>query len=128
MLTERRRLRRNPTTTPSLMKKYVPYGLGIYPIGLTNPTFIPGLLSPMRFVEFASHSTAGRVLKSYAGTEHSIFVGDLAPDVTDYLLQETFYTQYLSLRDTKVITDPNAGRSKGYDFVKLQTKWKEIVP
>ncbi|KAI9122530.1 hypothetical protein K1719_006370 [Acacia pycnantha] len=54
-----------------------------------------------------------------AGPEHSIFVGDLAPDVTDYLLQETFRTHYPSVRGAKVVTDPNTGRSKGYGFVKF---------
>ncbi|KAJ6897453.1 hypothetical protein NC651_023351 [Populus alba x Populus x berolinensis] len=54
-----------------------------------------------------------------AGPEHSIFVGDLAPDVTDYLLQETFRVHYPSVRGAKVVTDPNTGRSKGYGFVKF---------
>lgn len=54
-----------------------------------------------------------------AGPDHSIFVGDLAPDVTDYLLQETFRVQYPSVRGAKVVTDPNTGRSKGYGFVKF---------
>ncbi|WVY99359.1 hypothetical protein V8G54_025429, partial [Vigna mungo] len=98
------------------------------------------------FVEFASHETAERVLQTYNGTfmpgteqtfrlnwasfgigerrpdagpEHSVFVGDLAPDVTDYLLQETFRAHYHSVRGAKVITDPNTGRSKGYGFVKF---------
>ncbi|PPS05431.1 hypothetical protein GOBAR_AA15221 [Gossypium barbadense] len=53
------------------------------------------------------------------GPDHSIFVGDLAPDVTDYLLQETFRAHYPSVRGAKVVTDPNTGRSKGYGFVKF---------
>ncbi|KAJ0020938.1 hypothetical protein Pint_31088 [Pistacia integerrima] len=98
------------------------------------------------FVEFVSHAAAERILQTYNGTpmpgteqtfrlnwasfgigekrpdagpEHSIFVGDLAPDVTDYLLQETFRSQYPSVRGAKVVTDPNTGRSKGYGFVKF---------
>ncbi|TQD92193.1 hypothetical protein C1H46_022231 [Malus baccata] len=98
------------------------------------------------FVEFVSHAAAERVLHAYNGTqmpgteqtfrlnwasfgigerrpdaapEHSIFVGDLAPDVTDYMLQETFQTNYPSVRGAKVVTDPNTGRSKGYGFVKF---------
>ncbi|KAK9058567.1 hypothetical protein SSX86_023409 [Deinandra increscens subsp. villosa] len=105
-----------------------------------------GLPEGYGFVEFASHSTAETVLQSYNGTqvpgteltfrlnwassgigerrpdagpEHSIFVGDLAPDVTDHLLQETFRTQYPSVRGAKVVTDANTGRSKGYGFVKF---------
>ncbi|KAM1041070.1 hypothetical protein ACFX13_031037 [Malus domestica] len=98
------------------------------------------------FVEFVSHAAAERVLHAYNGTqmpgteqtfrlnwasfgigerrpdagpEHSIFVGDLAPDVTDYMLQETFRTNYPSVRGAKVVTDPNTGRPKGYGFVKF---------
>ncbi|GMH07598.1 hypothetical protein Nepgr_009438 [Nepenthes gracilis] len=98
------------------------------------------------FVEFNSHAAAERVLQTYNGTpmpgteqlfrlnwasfgigerrpdagpEHSIFVGDLAPDVADYLLQETFRAHYPSVRGAKVVTDPNTGRSKGYGFVKF---------
>lgn len=98
------------------------------------------------FVEFVSHAAAERVLQSYNGTpmpgteqpfrlnwasfgigerrpdagpEHSIFVGDLAPDVSDYLLQETFRAHYPSVRTAKVVTDASTGRSKGYGFVKF---------
>ncbi|KAD5317956.1 hypothetical protein E3N88_17902 [Mikania micrantha] len=105
-----------------------------------------GLPEGYRFVEFASHATAETVLQTYKGTQvpgtelsfrlnwassgieerrpdagpdHSIFVGDLAPDVTDHLLQETFRTQYPSVRGAKVVTDANTGRSKGYSFVKF---------
>ncbi|KAJ4967373.1 hypothetical protein NE237_019222 [Protea cynaroides] len=65
------------------------------------------------FVEFVSHAAVewnsahiqwghrclGKVHD--AGPEHSIFVGDLAPDVTDYLLQEAFLVQYPSVRGAK---------------------------
>ncbi|XP_065866879.1 polyadenylate-binding protein RBP47B' [Euphorbia lathyris] len=98
------------------------------------------------FVEFVSHAAAERILHTYNGTqmpgteqtfrlnwasfgigerradagpEFSIFVGDLAPDVTDFLLQETFRANYPSVRGAKVVTDPNTGRSKGYGFVKF---------
>ncbi|KAG4948097.1 hypothetical protein JHK86_041336 [Glycine max] len=93
------------------------------------------------FVEFVSHATAERVLQTYNATdqtfrlnwasfgigerrpdaalEHSIFVGDLAPDITDYLLQEMFRAHYPSVRGAKVVSDPNTGRSKGYGFVKF---------
>jgi RNA recognition motif-containing protein len=98
------------------------------------------------FVEFISHASAEKVLQAYNGTlmpnteqpfrlnwasfgigerrpeagpEHSIFVGDLAPDVTDYMLQETFRTRYPSVKGAKVVTDANTGRSKGYGFVRF---------
>ncbi|KAJ6812934.1 uncharacterized protein M6B38_146360 [Iris pallida] len=98
------------------------------------------------FIEFVSHAAAERILQTYngvqmpgtehtfrlnwasfgtgerrtdAGPDHSIFVGDLAPDVTDYLLQETFRVSYPSVRGAKVVTDPSTGHSKGYGFVKF---------
>lgn len=107
---------------------------------------LTGLPEGYGFVEFVSHAAAERVLQAYngmqmpgteltfrlnwassgtgdrrfdAGPEHSIFVGDLAPDVTDYLLQETFRVHYSSVRGAKVVTDPATGRSKGYGFVKF---------
>ncbi|KAF9617471.1 hypothetical protein IFM89_036432 [Coptis chinensis] len=59
------------------------------------------------------------ITNSNMDPEHSIFVGDLASDVTDYLLQKTFRAQHRSVRGAKVVTDPNTGRSKGYGFVKF---------
>ena len=36
-----------------------------------------------------------------AGVDFSCFVGDLAPDVTDYVLQEEFRRRYPSVRAAK---------------------------
>ncbi|WOL11677.1 polyadenylate-binding protein RBP47B' [Canna indica] len=107
---------------------------------------ITGLPEGYGFIEFVSHAAAERILQTCngaqmpgteqtfrlnwasfgigerrpdAGPDYSIFVGDLAPDVTDYLLQETFRANYPSVRGAKVVTDPNTGRSKGYGFVKF---------
>ncbi|XP_078429753.1 polyadenylate-binding protein RBP47-like [Wolffia australiana] len=98
------------------------------------------------FVEFYSRSAAEKVLQTYSslimpntdqlfrinwatfsmgdkrsdgGPDHSIFVGDLAPDVTDTLLQELFSAKYPSVKGAKVVVDPNTGRSKGYGFVRF---------
>ncbi|XP_020595970.1 polyadenylate-binding protein RBP47-like [Phalaenopsis equestris] len=98
------------------------------------------------FVEFFTHSAAERVLQTLTGVlmlnsdqpfrlnwasfsmgdrrydiapDHSIFVGDLAPDVTDTLLQETFSMKYPSVKAAKVVFDANTGRSKGYGFVRF---------
>ncbi|RMZ52657.1 hypothetical protein APUTEX25_000776, partial [Auxenochlorella protothecoides] len=59
------------------------------------------------FLEFRTHE------------DHSLFVGDLAPDVTDLILQEYFRQFYSSVRSAKVITDAGTGRSKGYGFVRF---------
>ncbi|KAG0501875.1 hypothetical protein HPP92_001947 [Vanilla planifolia] len=98
------------------------------------------------FVEFCSHSAAKKVLLTFNGhpmpnaespfrlnwasfstgdrrsdvvSDHSIFVGDLASDVTDSMLQEIFASKYPSVKGAKVVVDPNTGRSKGYGFVRF---------
>ncbi|KAG9138585.1 hypothetical protein Leryth_012931 [Lithospermum erythrorhizon] len=53
------------------------------------------------------------------GSDLSIFVGDLAADVTDTLLHETFSTRYSSVKAAKVVIDANTNRSKGYGFVRF---------
>lgn len=99
------------------------------------------------FIEFASHAAAERVLQTYNGTqmpnsdqtfrlnwaqagaggerrqaegpEYTIFVGDLAPEVTDFVLTETFSNVYASVKGAKVMMDRTTGRSKGYGFVRF---------
>ncbi|WOL10393.1 polyadenylate-binding protein RBP45-like [Canna indica] len=98
------------------------------------------------FVEFINRAAAERVLQTYNGqmmpnieqpfrlnwatcgagdrrgddgSDYTIFVGDLAADVTDYLLQETFKNRYSSVKGAKVVTDKLTGRSKGYGFVRF---------
>ncbi|KAL6553404.1 Polyadenylate-binding protein rbp45 [Orobanche gracilis] len=98
------------------------------------------------FLEFRTRAAAESILQSYNGSmmpsseqtfrmnwaslgagdkrtdntpEHTVFVGDLAGDVTDYVLQETFKAVYQSVKGAKVVTDRATGRSKGYGFVKF---------
>lgn len=106
-----------------------------------------GLSEGYGFVEFFSHATADKVLQSYSAmpmpnidqpfrlnwasfstgekrsdnnaSDLSIFVGDLAADVTDSLLLETFSSKYPSVKAAKVVFDANTGRSKGYGFVRF---------
>ncbi|XP_062190412.1 RNA-binding protein L-like [Phragmites australis] len=53
------------------------------------------------------------------GSDHTIFVGDLAADVTDSMLEEVFKASYPSVRGAKVVTDRLTGCSKGYGFVRF---------
>eukprot|EP00887_Chlorella_sp_A99_P001735 scaffold8.g1735.t1 len=104
-----------------------------------------GMSEGYAFLEFRTHDAADQVLKTYngqvvpgtdqvfrlnwaaygvgktapAGEDHSLFVGDLAPDVSDIILQEYFRQFYPSVRSAKVITDAATGRSKGYGFVRF---------
>lgn len=104
------------------------------------------------FIEFLTRAAAERVLQTYNGTlmpnveqnfrlnwatlgsgvrrddsaDHTIFVGDLAADVTDYTLQETFRSHYPSVKGAKVVTDRTTGRSKGYGFVKFGDESEQL--
>ncbi|XVE87801.1 hypothetical protein DITRI_Ditri19aG0017400 [Diplodiscus trichospermus] len=97
------------------------------------------------FIEFVSRAAAERVLQTYNGTpmpivdtnyrlnwasfcsgerrdetpDFTIFVGDLAADVSDYMLQETFRPRFPSVKGAKVVIDRLTGRPKGYGFVRF---------
>ncbi|XP_028802963.1 polyadenylate-binding protein RBP47 isoform X1 [Neltuma alba] len=105
-----------------------------------------GLSEGYGFVEFYSHATAENILQNYGSIlmpntdqpfrlnwatfstgdkrsdnvpDLSIFVGDLAADVTDSMLHDTFASRYPSVKAAKVVFDANTGRSKGYGFVRF---------
>ncbi|KAJ0983137.1 hypothetical protein J5N97_011392 [Dioscorea zingiberensis] len=97
------------------------------------------------FLEFATRAIAERILQTYNGqmmlnvdqvykmnwaslgggerrdntADYTIFVGDLASDVTDFMLEETFKAVYSSVKGAKVVIDRITGRSKGYGFVRF---------
>ncbi|KZV37165.1 hypothetical protein F511_15085 [Dorcoceras hygrometricum] len=104
------------------------------------------------FIEFVSHAAAEKNLQLYNGTlipnveqtfrmnwasmgvgekhddspEYTIFVGDLAADVTDFMLQETFRANYPSVKGAKIVTDRTTGRTKGYGFVRFSDESEQI--
>ena len=87
-----------------------------------NGTPIPGTEQFFR-LNWASHSSGSTSQQDGGdGSEHSIFVGDLSPDVTDYTLQEFFRTYYPSVKSARVVTDPLTGRPKGYGFVRFMNE------
>lgn len=63
----------------------------------------------------AAKQLAGNI----GGDLYSIFVGDLGPEVTDYILMTAFQQRYPSVRGAKVIIDSSTGHSKGFGFVKF---------
>ncbi|KAK6143532.1 hypothetical protein DH2020_023880 [Rehmannia glutinosa] len=81
-----------------------------------NGTMMPNTEQPFR-LNWATFSTGDR--RPEAGSDSSIFVGDLATDVTDALLHDTFASRYPSVKGAKVVVDSNTGRSKGYGFVRF---------
>ncbi|KAL5541129.1 hypothetical protein UlMin_043415 [Ulmus minor] len=81
-----------------------------------NGTLMPNTEQPFR-LNWATFSAGEKRVES--GSDLSIFVGDLAADVTDAMLQETFSSRYTSVKAAKVVIDANTGRSKGYGFVRF---------
>jgi len=74
---------------------------------------MPNASQPFR-LNWATFGAADR--RTEPGTGYSIFVGDLGPEVTDILLQETFQSIHSS---AKVVIDANTGRTKSYGFVRF---------
>lgn len=53
------------------------------------------------------------------GPEYSIFVGDLGPEVNEYVLVSLFQARFPSCKSAKIMTDPISGMSRGYGFVRF---------
>ncbi|KAK9479447.1 hypothetical protein V1514DRAFT_278425 [Lipomyces japonicus] len=51
--------------------------------------------------------------------EFSIFVGDLGPETSEYVLLNLFQGRYPSCKSAKIMTDPVSGMSRGYGFVRF---------
>ncbi|MFS7945322.1 putative RNA recognition motif domain, nucleotide-binding alpha-beta plait domain superfamily [Helianthus anomalus] len=105
------------------------------------------------FIEFVNRAAAERHLQAYNDTlmpnveqlfrlnwasfgagerqqddtpDYTIFVGDLAADVTDYTLLERFRAHYPSVKGDKVETNRLTGRTKGYGFVKFGDESEQL--
>ena len=53
------------------------------------------------------------------GPEFSIFVGDLGPEVNEFVLVSLFQSRFPSCKSAKIMTDPISGMSRGYGFVRF---------
>lgn len=53
------------------------------------------------------------------GPEYSVFVGDLGPEVTEFVLVQLFQNRYPSTKSAKIMSDPISGMSRGYGFVRF---------
>ncbi|XP_060176066.1 polyadenylate-binding protein RBP47-like [Lycium barbarum] len=90
-----------------------------------NGTMMPNAEQPFRlnwssFSAGEKRADVGAGAGSGSSSDLSIFVGDLAPDVTDAMLCDTFASKYPSVKGAKVVIDSNTGRSKGYGFVRFE--------
>ncbi|MCL7040405.1 hypothetical protein MKW94_010805, partial [Papaver nudicaule] len=97
-------------------------------------------------IEFSRPDAAARILQTYNGQlmphseqnfrlnwpsiddspDFTVFVGGLAQDVTDYVLQETFKTHYTSVKGAKVVTNRTTGNCKAYGFVRFADKGEQM--
>ncbi|KAJ2798153.1 hypothetical protein H4S07_005761, partial [Coemansia furcata] len=68
---------------------------------------------------YAAASGGLSLSASLDGPEFSLFVGDLAPEVTDVQLAHEFRSRYGSVRTAKVVTDPVTLLPRGYGFVRF---------
>ncbi|AES90216.1 polyadenylate-binding protein RBP47B [Medicago truncatula] len=86
-----------------------------------NGTMMPNTDQAFRlnWATFSAAGGGGERRSSEATSDLSVFVGDLAIDVTDAMLQETFASKFSSIKGAKVVIDSNTGRSKGYGFVRF---------
>jgi len=53
------------------------------------------------------------------GPEFSIFVGDLGPEVNEFVLVSLFQARFPSCKSAKIMTDAVSGQSRGYGFVRF---------
>lgn len=60
------------------------------------------------------------------GTEYSIFVGDLSPEVSDEMLVGSFAQHYGSIKAAQVMVDSATGQSKKYGFVRFWDQGEQV--
>lgn len=86
-----------------------------------NGKAMPNTNPPKRF----KLNTASKN-KSQDGEEFSIFVGDLADEIDDFMLYETFQKRYPSCRGAKVVLG-TGGVSRGFGFVRFGSQAEQMA-
>jgi hypothetical protein len=61
------------------------------------------------------------------GPEYSIFVGDLGPEVNEYVPHSVFQNKFPLCKSAKIMSDPISGLSSGYDFVRFTDESDPLV-
>ncbi|KTW32192.1 uncharacterized protein T551_00874 [Pneumocystis jirovecii RU7] len=82
-----------------------------------NGTIIPGTTRLFKLNWASGGGLTDR--KDDREPEFSIFVGDLGPEVNEYLLVSLFQSRYPSCKSAKIMTDLVSGMSRGYGFVRF---------
>ncbi|KAL9625408.1 MAG: hypothetical protein Q9160_000471 [Pyrenula sp. 1 TL-2023] len=83
-----------------------------------NGTPMPNSSRPFK-LNWASGGGLADRSRDDRGPEFSIFVGDLGPEVTEYVLVSLFQARFHSCKSAKIMTDPISGMSRGYGFVRF---------
>jgi RNA recognition motif-containing protein len=82
-----------------------------------NGTQIPNSTRPFKLNWASGGGLTDR--RDDRGPEYSIFVGDLGPEVNEYVLVSLFQSRFPSCKSAKIMTDPVSGMSRGYGFVRF---------
>eukprot|EP01029_Cantina_marsupialis_P028654 TRINITY_DN777833_c0_g1_i1.p1 TRINITY_DN777833_c0_g1~~TRINITY_DN777833_c0_g1_i1.p1 ORF type:complete len:423 (-),score=102.31 TRINITY_DN777833_c0_g1_i1:196-1422(-) len=82
---------------------------------------IPGTEHAFR-LNWGTGGVAKKIFSAPQGPEHTVFVGDLGPEVTDLMLLTVFQARYQSVLGAKVMLDPATGISRGFAFVRFSDK------
>lgn len=82
-----------------------------------NGSLIPNSNRPFKLNWASGGGLADR--RDDRGPEFSIFVGDLGPEVNEYVLVSLFQNRFPSCKSAKIMTDPISGMSRGYGFVRF---------
>lgn len=83
-----------------------------------NGQIIPNSNRPFK-LNWASGGGLAEKSREDRPTEYSIFVGDLGPEVNEYVLVSLFQNRFPSCKSAKIMTDPVSGMSRGYGFVRF---------
>ncbi|RKP08884.1 hypothetical protein THASP1DRAFT_6773, partial [Thamnocephalis sphaerospora] len=84
-----------------------------------NGTLIPGTDKVFRLNWASGGARTNECRSMVHSPEFSIFIGDLAAEVTEQMLLSLFHTYYTSVKSAKVVTDSVTGAPKGYGFVRF---------
>lgn len=83
-----------------------------------NGSIIPNSNRPFK-LNWASGGGLADRSRDDRGPEFSIFVGDLGPEVNEYVLVSIFQNRFPSCKSAKIMSDPISGLSRGYGFVRF---------
>ncbi|KAJ2002205.1 hypothetical protein GGI04_003437 [Coemansia thaxteri] len=98
----------------------LPIGIGYsHQVATSSGVAAAGVLEGSSAALYAAAPGTGPLPMFLDGPEFSLFVGDLAPEVTDIQLVHEFRGRYASVRTAKIVTDPVTLQPRGYGFVRF---------